>query len=58
MCEDSRYQSLLGHLQHHNVREWLLRGAEDEDARTIGAAVRRIDEDALLRRLARALARG
>jgi hypothetical protein len=52
------YESLLGHLQHHNVKQWLLDGAEGpEDAQTIAEAVRKIPERRLARRLARALAK-
>ena len=53
----SFYDRLLGHMQHHSVKQWLLDGCEAEDARTIGEAVRRIPEHRLVRRLARALAR-
>jgi hypothetical protein len=52
-----RYESLLAHLSHHNLKEWLLDGCKREDARTIGEAVRRIPERTLARRLARALAK-
>ena len=53
----SDYDNLLGHLGHHNVKQWLLDGCEREDARTIGNAVRNIPERRLIRRLARALAK-
>jgi hypothetical protein len=53
-----KYKNIHGHMQHHKVKEWLLRGARHEEAHTIGAAVRDIPEHRLLRRLARALARG
>jgi len=43
------------HMKYHNVKKWLLDGAIREDANTILAAVRRIDEAALKRRLSRAL---
>jgi len=36
------YGRLLGHIEHHKVREWFLRGAKDEDANTIREAVERI----------------
>jgi hypothetical protein len=49
------YDTLLGHLEHHDVKGWLLRGCEDEDANTIKEAVKRIPPRRLLRRLARAL---
>jgi hypothetical protein len=52
---ERRYGELLGHMAHHNFKQWLLDGAEKEDARTIGEAVRSIPEHRLIRRLARAL---
>jgi len=50
-----RYENLLGHMQHHNVKQWLLDGAKAEDARTIAAAIEQMPEHRLIRRLARAL---
>jgi hypothetical protein len=49
----SAYDSLLGHLKHHEVKDWLLRGCKEEDARTIREAV----ENTPTRRIRRALAR-
>jgi hypothetical protein len=61
MSSERRYQSLLGHIQHHNVRGWLKKalecGAHDEDARTIGEALLRMSEGQLQRRVARMLAK-
>ena len=51
------YESLKGHLEHHNVKDWLLRGARDEDANTIRMAVEKIPEHRLVRRLAWALSK-
>ena len=56
--DQRKYKNIHSHMQYHKVKEWLLRGARDEDAQTIGAAVRDIPESRLVRRLARALARG
>ena len=61
-----KYKNIHGHMQHHKVKDWMLRGVKDcllrgarhEEAHTIGAAVRDIPERRLIRRLARALARG
>jgi hypothetical protein len=53
----SKEENLLAHMQHHNVKEWLLRGARDEDANTIRNAIEAIPEHRLIRRLARALAK-
>ena len=53
----SDYDNLLGHMEHHNVKQWLIDGCDREDARTIGNAVRNIPERRLIRRLARALAK-
>ena len=50
-------ENLRIHMEHHNVKQWLLDGAKAEDARTIMAAVQEIPEHRLIRRLARALAR-
>jgi hypothetical protein len=52
-----KYENLIGHMEHHNIKEWLLRGADAEDARTIWAAINDIPERRLIRRLARALSR-
>jgi hypothetical protein len=47
---------LLQHMKGHQVKEWLLKGCEEEDAHTIGMAVLRMPEWLLIRRLARVLA--
>jgi hypothetical protein len=54
--DQRRYEVLLGHLNHHGLKKWLLDGCKREDARTIAEAVERIPERRLARRLARALA--
>jgi hypothetical protein len=48
-------ENLLSHMQHHKIKEWLLRGCDNEDANTIREAVKAIPEHRLIRRLARAL---
>jgi hypothetical protein len=53
----SDYDSLLGHIKHHNLRKWLLEGAEREDAQTIRAAIKQLSDGQLNRRFARMLAR-
>jgi hypothetical protein len=50
-------KSLLIHMQHHNIKQWLLDGCDREEARTIRDAVEAIPERRLIRRLARALAK-
>jgi len=50
------YKTIREHMRYHNIKKWLIEGAEKEDARTILAALDRIDDDKLERRLARALA--
>ncbi len=52
----TNYENLLNHMKYHHIKDWLLRGAEKEDANTIHKAVRDIPEYRLIRRLARALA--
>jgi hypothetical protein len=52
----TRYDNLHGHMQHHKVKQWLLDGADGEEAQTIKAAVEEIPERRLIRRLARILA--
>jgi hypothetical protein len=47
---------LLGHINHHSLFEALDQRCKDEDARTIGAALRRMGKEKFNRRLARALA--
>jgi hypothetical protein len=49
------YESLLGHIEHHNIRKWLLEGAEREDANTIKEAIKRLSDGRLNRRFARML---
>ena len=55
MSNTEKEANLLSHLNHHNVKDWLLRGAKDEDANTIRNAVEQMPEDRLRRRLARIL---
>jgi hypothetical protein len=49
-------RGLLSHMQHYNVKQWLLDGAKREGTRTIMDAVQKIPEHRLVRRLARILA--
>jgi uncharacterized protein (DUF2461 family) len=49
------YDSLLGHIEHHNVRKWLVDGCEREDANTIREAISRLSDGQLQRRFARML---
>lgn len=66
------YESLLGHVRHHDIRRMLLRGCEsssgllmmkrsladgcmEEDARTIGAAIKDMTDEEFNRRIARFL---
>jgi hypothetical protein len=51
------YETLLGHIKYHDVRAWLLEGAEREDAQTIRAAIKRLSDGQLNRRFARMLSR-
>jgi hypothetical protein len=55
---DPNYDSLLGHIKHHNLRRWLLNGARDEDANTIRMAIEKLSDRQLNRRFARLLAKG
>jgi len=50
------YDKLLRHIEHHNVRRWLIDGACDENARTIRDAIDRMNEGQLNRGFARMLA--
>jgi hypothetical protein len=50
------YECLLGHTEHHDIKGWLLRGAEREDAQTIMAAIKRQSSHRLARKLAEILA--
>jgi ABC-type cobalamin/Fe3+-siderophores transport system ATPase subunit len=49
------YEEMHAHTSRHNVKGWLIRGAEQEDAQTILKAIKRMDESRLARRLARIL---
>jgi hypothetical protein len=51
----SKHENLHNHMKYHQVKKWLLRGCEREDANTIRRAVERIPEHRLIRRLARVL---
>lgn len=52
---DLSYGSLIGHLNHHNVKQWLLKGCDEEDANTIREAVRNTSSYELRKGLARIL---
>jgi hypothetical protein len=54
---DLSYKNLLDHLNHHNVKRWLLNGCDKEGAHTIKEAVERISESRLRRKLAEILQR-
>jgi hypothetical protein len=54
---EEKVDELYTHLIRHRVKQWLLTGAYDEEACTIHAAITCTRSDALVRRLARALAR-
>ena len=47
---------MLSHLEYHDVRGWLMRGAVSEDANTIRRAIERLTDGQLNRRMARMLA--
>jgi hypothetical protein len=51
-----KYENLLNHIEHHNIRRWLLDGCDREDARTIREAVKNLSDGQLSRRFARMLA--
>ncbi len=53
---DPTYEQLLGHAEHHDIKGWLLAGAEREDAQTIMAAIKRQSAHRLARKLAEILA--
>jgi hypothetical protein len=57
MSFQQRYETLLEHLRHHNVRKWLQCGAHDERAHTIAKAICRLTDEQLNRRMARMLAK-
>jgi hypothetical protein len=50
------YKTLLAHTEHHDIKGWLLRGAEREDAQTIRRAIERQSPHRLARKLAEILA--
>ena len=52
------YGDMLAHTSRHNIKEWLLRGAREEDARSIYEAVRRQSSHRLARKLAELLTSG
>jgi hypothetical protein len=52
---DPDFSTLLGHTEHHNIKQWLLDGATAEDAQTIKAAIKRKSHWYLQRELARIL---
>jgi hypothetical protein len=53
----SNEKVLLGHLLHHNLKDWLLRGCRAEEADTIRRAIERTSSERLCRGLAKVLAR-
>jgi len=53
---DFSEKSLFGHLEHHSLYEANLQRCKDEEANTIGAALKRMSKRKFNRRLARALA--
>jgi hypothetical protein len=54
----TKYETLLSHIRHHNIRKWLLDGAKREDANTIRMAIEHLSDGHLKRRFARMLAKG
>ncbi len=50
------YERMLEHTSRHNIKKWLLRGAELEDAQTIMHALRKQSAHRLARKLAEVLA--
>lgn len=54
----SNYANLLGHCEHHKIKDWLIKGAKREDARTILEAVKRQSPHRLQRKLAEILTSG
>jgi hypothetical protein len=48
----SNFETLLAHLEHHHLKDWLIEGAKREDARTIREAIKRIPDRRLNRRMA------
>ena len=55
MSGKETYESLLSHIEHHDVRQWLKDGARREDARTIMAAIENLSDGQLQRGFARML---
>ncbi len=49
------YKNLLAHAEHHDIKGWLLRGCEREDARTLREAIERQSSHRLARKLAEIL---
>jgi hypothetical protein len=52
------YEQLLGHAEHHNIKGWLLRGCEREDANTLREAIKRQSAHRIARKVAEFLADG
>jgi hypothetical protein len=46
------------HMKFHKIKDWLIRGTYEEDARTIREAIRSVPSRRIKRRLARALLKG
>ncbi len=57
MSDRTSYASLRNHLNHHNIKRWLLKGCEDEDANTIREAVQNTSSYDLRKGLAQILSR-
>jgi hypothetical protein len=49
---DPDYERMLEHTSRHKIKEWLLRGAEREDAQTIRHALKKQSPRRLARKLA------
>ena len=49
------YDRILAHIEHHNIRKWLLDGARREEAHTIARHIKRLSDGQLARRFARML---
>ena len=49
------YYDILGHLNHHHAKKYLLNMCEEEDARTIKWALLRISSEQLNKGLAKVL---
>jgi hypothetical protein len=48
------YKQLLGHMEHHDVRKWLLDAADADEAGTIHNAIARSSPHRVARKLAEA----